>query len=164
MGRSERALGLVLACRKELPLLLRAGRWDPDGKQRGSLLHGARVLLAGTSDVDALARLLGPTGAHVVRPAAPDRPTRDEVAAADVLVLLPGAAPLAEDVLAALPAGASLVDIAAPNAVDVDALAAGLAAGTPLHAALVLGPGGLGPEHPLWRSPRALLVPEEDVA
>lgn len=162
VGGAERALGLVLACRKELPLLLRAGAWDPDGKQRGRLLHGARVLLVGTGDVDAVTRVLAPTCADVARPADPAAPTPGEVADADVLVLLPGAARVTADLLAALPDAASVVDVSGSGAVDVDALDSGLAAGRPLHAALAAD--ALPAGHPLWRSPRALVVPVEGAA
>ena len=164
VGGAERTLGLILACRKELPLLLRAGAWDPDGKQRGRLLHGAHVLLAGTTGVEALTRVLAPTGAHVARPVDPAAPAQGEVAVADVLVLLPGAAPLPADLLAALPDAASVVDVSGSGAVDVDLLAAGLAAGRPLHAALVADATTLPAGHALWRSPGVLVVPEERAA
>ena len=164
VGGAERTLGLVLACRKELPLLLRAGAWDPDGKQRGRLLHGAHVLLVGTGDVDALTRVLAPTGAHVARPVDPAVPAQGEVAVADVLVLLPGAAPVDAAVLAALPDAASVVDVSVSGAVDPDVLADGLGEGRPLHAALVIDGDTLPAGHALWRSPRALVVPEERAA
>ena len=163
-GGAERTLGLILACRKELPLLLRAGAWDPEGKQRGRLLHGAHVLLVGTRDVDALTRVLLPTGAHVARPADPAAATPEETAGADVLVLLPGSAAVGADVLAALPDAASVVDVSGSAAVDVDALADGLATGRPLHAALVAESDTPPAGHPLWRSARVLVVPEEHAA
>jgi hypothetical protein len=159
--RAEQVLGLVLACRKELPLLLRADAWDPQGKQRGRLLHGAHVVLvAGASGhVDALAGVLAPTGARVTRAtglAAPD------AADVDVLVLLPGAARVGADVLSALPEHASVIDASAPGApaVDLDALAAGLAVARPLHTAVMVADDTTVPAgHALWASPRALIVP-----
>lgn len=167
---AERTLGLVLACRKELPLLLRAGSWDPDGKQRGRLLQGAGVRVVAPSASDDAARLevlLAPTGAQVVRA---DGVTAEDVATTDVLVLLPGAPPVGSALLAALPDDAALVDAsaatgAAPSC-DLGALAAGSAAGRPRHAALLVAdaavtvPAG----HALWAAPRVLVVPHGPVA
>lgn len=159
--RAEQVLGLVLACRKELPLLLRADAWDPQGKQRGRLLHGAHVALVGGArgDVDALAGVLAPTGARVTRTGGIDAGAASDV---DVLVLLPGAARVGADVLAALPENAAVVDACAPAvpAVDLDALAAGLAVARPLHAALVVADEATVPAgHALWASSRALIAP-----
>lgn len=164
--RAEQVLGLVLACRKELPLLLRADAWDPQGKQRGRLLHGAHVLIVGggaaggsAADADVLATILDPTGARVTRTPALAATAATDV---DVLVLLPGAAPIGADVLAALPEHASVVDACAPDApaVDLDALAAGLGAARPLHAAVVVADDAIVPTgHALWSAPRALVVP-----
>jgi len=187
VGRAERVLGLMLACRKELPLLLRAEAWDPDGKQRGRLLLGARVLIVtapdgagtagldGAADADALVTLLAPFGADIGR-ASQVAPV--DVATTDVLVLLPGSPPVGADVLAALPEESSVVDACAPGApaVDLDALATGLDAGRPRHAALLVAGdvareatgdatgSTVGPEHALWAAPRALLVPIEERA
>lgn len=159
--RAEQVLGLVLACRKELPLLLRADAWDPQGKQRGRLLHGAHVVLVGGThaDADAVAAVLAPTGARVTRT---DTLAVSAAADVDVLVLLPGAARVGADVLVALPEDASVVDACAPAApaVDRDALAAGLAVARPLHAAVVVADEAtVPPGHALWSSPRALVVP-----
>jgi hypothetical protein len=159
--RSEQVLGLVLACRKELPLLLRADGWDTDGKQRGRLLHGAHVVLVGgrSGDADALAAVLGPTGARTSRAVTL---SASEVGDVDVLVLLPGAGRVGADVLAALPEHAAVVDACAPGepAVDLSALAAGLAVARPLHAAVVVADEATVPAgHDLWASPRALVVP-----
>lgn len=168
--RAEQLLGLVLACRKELPLLLRAEAWDPQGKQRGRLLHDAHVALVGgvggrsAALADALAAVLAPTGARVTREDALDA---DHAGDVDVLVLLPGAGRVGPDVLAALPEDASVVDACAPDApaVDPDALTAGLAVGRPLHAAVVVTDGATVPAgHDLWASPRALVVPLEAAA
>jgi phosphoglycerate dehydrogenase-like enzyme len=162
ISRAEQVLGLVLACRKELPLLLRADAWDPEGKQRGRLLHGARVLVvaggAGAAAADALLPLLAPSGADV---ALVDSVEPADVAATDVLVLLPGAPPVGADVLAALPEDASVIDACAPDlpAVDLDALADGLEAARPRHAALLVAPPALDAGHALWASSRALIVP-----
>jgi hypothetical protein len=166
VSRAEQVLGLVLACRKELPLLLRADAWDPEGKQRGRLLHGARVRVVagadGQADSDALAALLAPSGAHLVRTATL---IAADAAETDVLVLLPGSPPVGADVLAALPEDAGVVDACAPGApaVDLDALAAGLDAARPRHVGLLVVADGIGPgpDHALWHSVRALLVPVE---
>jgi len=165
-GRAEQVLGLVLACRKELPLLLRADAWDPEGKQRGRLLHGARVRVVagadGQADADALGVLLAPSGADVVRTT---MLSAEDVAGTDVLVLLPGSPPVGADVLAALPEDAGVVDACAPGApvVDLDALTAGLDAARPRHAGLLVAADGSdpGPGHALWGSPRVLVVPVE---
>jgi hypothetical protein len=159
--RSEQVLGLVLACRKELPLLLRADVWDPEGKQRGRLLHGAHVALVGggSGDADALAAVLAPSGARMTRATTLSAAEANDV---DVLVLLPGAERVGADVLAALPEHAAVVDACAPDApaVDLDALAAGLAVARPLHAAVVVAREATVPAgHDLWASPRALVVP-----
>jgi phosphoglycerate dehydrogenase-like enzyme len=169
-ARAEQVLGLVLACRKELPLLLRADTWDPQGKQRGRLLHGAHVVLVGRATggradapadalADAVAAVLAPTGARVTRTDGLDAGAATDV---DVLVLLPGATRVGADVLAALPENASVVDACAPDApaVDLDALTAGLAVGRPLHVAVVTAaPATVPAGHALWASPRALIVP-----
>lgn len=183
---AQRLYGLVLAGRKELPALLRARSWDPGGKDRGRLLHGATVVIAGdvasgdgtgAAAAAGLVALLAPTGAHVERVSGAGQvvPT----AGADVVVLLPGAAPLGAEELALLPEGAVLIDASAPDepaarAVDAGVLADGLAIGRPLHAAVLVsvdqgdgqgdGQGGdLGGDpavgHALWSSPRALVVP-----
>lgn len=93
------------------------------------------VVIAGDAigDAAALAALLAPTGALVER-AVGGRvvPT----AGADVVVLLPGCAPLGAEGLAALPGGAAPVDASAPG--DAWARAVGpevLAAGRPLYVA-----------------------------
>lgn len=168
---AQRLYGLVLAGRKELPTLLRARSWDPGGKDRGRLLHGANVVIAGADAAvgAALEALLAPTGAHVQRITAGARPapTPAPTEGVDVLVLLPGAASLGAAELAQLPEGAVLVDASAPDAdatraVEVDVLAAGLAAGRPLHAAVLADPvsaADLPGDHALWASPRALVVP-----
>jgi phosphoglycerate dehydrogenase-like enzyme len=169
VSRAEQVLGLVLACRKELPLLLRADAWDPEGKQRGRLLHGARVLVvagtdgSGLADAEALLPLLAPSGADVAWVAGV---AAADVATIDVLVLLPGAPRVGADVLAALPEDASVIDACAPGApaVDLDALAEGLAAGRPRHAALLVAPSAPDAGHALWTSPRVLLVPAAPVA
>lgn len=171
---AERLYGLVLACRKELPTLLRARSWDPGGKDRGRLLHGATVVIAGDAaagdgDVGAVAAglvaLLSPTGAHVERISVAGQvvPT----ARADVVVLLPGAAPLGSEELALLPDGAVLIDASAPDgsaarAVDAGVLADGLADGRPLHAAVLVSgdrSGDPAAGHALWSSRRVLVVP-----
>lgn len=161
---AQRLYALVLAGRKELPSLLRAHSWDPGGKDRGRLLHGARVVIVGGSadgsaDGTALMALLAPTGALVAHVVGAEQEVA--TAEADVLVLLPGAAPLGAVQLAALPEGAVLIDASAPGdararAVDADVLAAGLAAGRPLHAVVLVGDDG---PHVLSSSPRALVVP-----
>ena len=179
---AQRLYGLVLACCKELPTLLRARSWDPEGKNRGRLLHGATVVIAGDAaasdgDVNAVAAklvaLLAPTGAHVehISVAGQVAPT----VGADVVVLLPGAARLGAEELALLPDGAVLIDASAPDgpatpAVDATVLADGLAVGRPLHAAVLVSVDqgseldddrvcGLTDGHALWSSPRVLVAP-----
>lgn len=165
MSRAESAVTLILACRKELPLLLRATAWDAAGKNRGRLLHGAVVHLAGVdtqSNVADMVALLEPMGARIVRGGAV---SVAQASVTDVLVLLPGAALIGSDELAALPEDATVVDACAPvaPAVDPDVLASWLIEGRLRYVGLFVSddpqsahvPAG----HALWDSAAAILFP-----
>lgn len=169
---AELALALLLAAQRGLPDFVRA-------QQRHEWAHAAypsladrRVLVVGHGGVGrAVAARLAPFGCEVTVVA---RTAREGVRAvadlpvllgrADVVVL---AVPLTEQTrglvdarfLAALPAGALLVNVSRGPVVDTAALVAELRSGR-LRAALdVTDPEPLPPGHPLWDCPGLLLSP-----
>ncbi|WP_298804685.1 NAD(P)-dependent oxidoreductase [uncultured Pseudokineococcus sp.] len=177
-GTGEIALALLLASVRRLDDAVRdaqEGRWrGPEGLRPG--LAGRTVVVLGAGGIgDAVVRRLRPFEVDVVRVATRARtddlgPVHgvDELDAllprADALVL---AVPLTDGtrglvdagVLAALPDGAVVVNVARGPVVDTDALVAEVAAGR-LRAALdVTDPEPLPPEHPLWRLPGAIVTP-----
>ncbi|WP_028931219.1 2-hydroxyacid dehydrogenase [Pseudonocardia asaccharolytica] len=169
---AEWIVAVLLAHYRDLSAFLRAQddrRWD---YHRTDELAGKRVLLVGAGDV----------AEHTVRRLAPfevtttlvGRRARDGVHGIDeVLDLLPRhdacvvIVPLTDDTrglvdaefLAAMPAGAVLVNAARGPVVDTEALTAELSTGR-LRAALdVTDPEPLPADHPLWTAPGLLLTP-----
>ncbi|ROP43818.1 2-hydroxyacid dehydrogenase [Pseudokineococcus lusitanus] len=177
-GTAEIAVALLLGVVRRLDEAVRdaaEGRWRaPDGLRQG--LAGRRVLVLGAGGIgDAVVRRLVPFEVDVVRVATRAR-TDDlgPVHAFDELPdLLPGAdalvlaVPLTDatrgmvdaEVLAALPDGAVVVNVARGPVVDTDALVAELRAGR-LRAGLdVTDPEPLPADHPLWSLDGALVTP-----
>ena len=175
-GTAELAMTLLLAAQRGLPDAVAAqqqGRWH---NPFGPALADRRVLVVGAGSVaSALVARLRPfevTVTQVARTARPrghDGPVHgiDELGAllpdADVVVLtVPLDAStehlLDAPVLAALPDGALVVNVARGRVIDQDALLAELRSGR-LRAALdVTDPEPLPPDHPLWSAPNTLIT------
>ena len=170
---AEWVLSVVLASIRGLPLFVlsqAAGRWEPWREARE--LCDSRVLIVGHGSVGAaVEHRLAPFGARITRVG---RTARDGVHGVEelgrllpdadiVIVLVPLTAAtkllVDKDFLAAMPAGALLVNAARGAVVDTDALVAEVQAGR-LRAALdVTDPEPLPAGHPLWRAANLLLTP-----
>ncbi|MDP3892023.1 2-hydroxyacid dehydrogenase [Nocardioides sp.] len=169
---AELALTLVLASLRGVPQFVRqqdAARWDPETRPA---LADKRVLIVGYGSVGAaIERRLAPFEVDVVRVARRARegvhPITELPALlpdADVVVLV---VPLTEATrghvddgfLAAMKAGALLVNVARGAVVDTDALLRALESGSISAALDVTDPEPLPENHPLWRAPNLLLVP-----
>lgn len=169
---AELAIAGLLAVLRELPRFAQQQRervWRPSPLQS---LDGRRVLVLGAGDIgqrvaavvrvlDAEATLVGRHERDGVRSLAQLRTLLPEH---DVLVV---AVPLTDEtaglvdaaVLAALPAGAVLVNVARGRIVDTAALVAELRSGR-LRAFLdVTEPEPLPADHPLWAAPGVLITP-----
>jgi phosphoglycerate dehydrogenase-like enzyme len=169
---AELAVSLILASLRQLPQFARnqmRRRWQ---HVRTDSLDGKRVLLVGYGGMGkAIEDRLAPFGARVTRCS---RTARDGVAplsqlarlaaGADILVVCIALAPetcglIGEEVLAAMPDGALVVNVARGPIVDAVALVGHLSDGR-LRAALdVTDPEPLPPGHPLWSAPGLLLTP-----
>ncbi|AXK44268.1 phosphoglycerate dehydrogenase [Brachybacterium saurashtrense] len=185
---SEHTLALLLSLVRRLPESREAQQrheWSseigglqplhPEG--RLTTLLGARVLIWGFGQIgQTLAPVLAALGAEV-RGAARSAGTRagfEVIAEEDVLAELPEvdvlidilpasahtAGAVGEEVLAALPDHALLVNVGRGATVDQEALRAALEAGTLGGAALdVTEPEPLPQDDPLWDAPRLLITP-----
>ena len=172
---AEMALGLALACCRDLHRYARATSW---GSDHGRNLLGARVTVLGGGEISAsLLRLLGPFDCDVTVVTRHPRPIdgadrvvgSDELLAtcerSDVLVLALALTPETEgvvdaQVLDALPDHAVLVNVARGAHVDTDALVTALREGRLGGAGLdVTDPEPLPDGHPLWTLPGVLLTP-----
>lgn len=175
-GTAELALTLMLASLRGVDDAVRnaqTGTWD-SRRYRG--LADCRVLMVGVGGIgSAIGRRLEPFEVELTRVGSRARTDEhgkvhgaDELAqlaaTADVLVVI---TPLNEDtrhlidrdVLAALPDGALVVNVARGAVVDTDALTAEVLSGR-LSAALdVVDPEPLPAEHPLWKAPNAIITP-----
>ncbi len=169
---AEMALALVLAAQRGIPEFVRAQEREEWAPERRASLADRRVLIVGYGQIGAAieARLV-PFEVEVVRVA---RSARDGVHPIEalpellpdaevVILIVPGTPQTVglfdADMLAHLPDGALLVNMARGSVVDTEALVAELAAGR-LRAALdVTDPEPLPAGHPLWRAPNTLLVP-----
>jgi D-2-hydroxyacid dehydrogenase (NADP+) len=167
---AELALGMLLAGVRGLVRNARASRWEPAGD---GTLEGSTVAIVGAGGIGrALIERLEP---HDVEIIAVTRSGRDgtvpaerlgEVwAGADHFVI---AAPATDgtrhlvgaDELAAMRPHSWVVNVARGSLIDTDALVAALEAEAIGGAALdVTDPEPLPDDHPLWRSPRALITP-----
>lgn len=180
---AELALTLMLAAQRYLPrhvLSQQAQTWDrsaPDGMPWRSLADSTVLVLGYGGIGRALTRRLIAGECEVIAVASSDKPGDDLVdrvhgtdrlpellPRADVLAI---SVPLSErttglvgrEVLAALPDGALVVNVARGGVVDTDALIAECATGR-LRAALdVTDPEPLPDGHPLWSTPGVLVLP-----
>ncbi|WP_347353406.1 2-hydroxyacid dehydrogenase [Intrasporangium sp.] len=176
---AELAVALALSSQRGLPgFLVRQERheWE-DWSLRGSLAD-SRVLLLGYGQIGrAIASRLRPFEVELTVVASRPRAGDDLVdwvhgvgrlpdlaAAADILMVV---VPLTDatrrlidrDLLARLPDGALVVNVARGAIVDTDALVAECASGR-LRAALdVTDPEPLPPGHPLWSTPGVIVTP-----
>jgi phosphoglycerate dehydrogenase-like enzyme len=181
---AELAVGLAIAALRGFPAHLRsqfAGEWRPDF---GTSLADRKVLLVGFGGVgQAVARRLAGFEVEVTAVASRAREVDPGVSGGSAIAAVHGVDELAElvpqhdvviltvpltaataglvdaDFLAAMPAGALLVNVARGGVVVTDALVAELASGR-LRAALdVVDPEPLPPDHPLWSQDGLLLTP-----
>ncbi len=171
-GTAELAVTLVLASLRQLPLFVRQqseARWR---HVRTDSIEGKRVLLVGYGAIGAgIERRLAPFGASVVRVSrsaregvAPLTQLAELAATADIMVvciaLADGTRGLVDArVLAALPAGALVVNVARGPVIDAPALTRELESGR-LHGALdVTDPEPLQARRPEWTLPNVLITP-----
>ncbi len=173
---AELAVGLTLAALRHLDEFARAmpaGEWRYD---RHEALADKRVLIVGFGSIGrAIARRLDGFECSIEAVARTARVVDGIVvhAADELPALVPGAdvviliVPLSEAtrglvdgaLLAAMPDGALLVNVARGPVVDTDALLVECASGR-LRAALdVTDPEPLPADHPLWRTPGVLVTP-----
>lgn len=171
-GTAELALALILASLRQLPRFATQQSRRTWSHVRTESLDGKRVLLVGYGAIGkAIERRLLPFGARVNKVS---RTRREGVAglaelpvlasAADILVvciaLHPATCGLVDrQVLAAMPDGALVVNVARGPVVDADALVGELGSGR-LRAALdVTDPEPLPTDRPEWALPNVLLTP-----
>lgn len=171
-GTAELAVTLVLASLRQLPVFV--GQQDRRTWRhlRTDTLDGKRILLVGHGAIgNAIEQRLIPFGPQITRVS---RTPRDGVAPLSELPRLAGAADIviicialsrathglvSREVLAALPAGALVVNVARGAVVDAAALAGELAAGR-LRAALdVTDVEPLPADRPEWALPNVLITP-----
>ena len=175
-GTAELALTLMLASLRGVDAAVRnaeSGTWD---SRRFPGLADRKVLLVGVGGIGAaIAQRLEPFEVELTRVGSRARTDKhgavhgtDELAelarTAEVLVVI---TPLTEqthhlinkEVLAALPDGALVVNVARGPVVDTEALTAEVLSGR-LQAALdVVDPEPLPSDHPLWKAPNAIITP-----
>jgi phosphoglycerate dehydrogenase-like enzyme len=171
-GTAELAAALILASLRRLPGFVRQQDQRSWRHVRADSLDGKRVLLVGHGAIGAaIEERLTPFGARFSRVS---RTARDGVAplsqlselaaAADIMLVCIALTPqtrglIDRGVLAALPAGALVVNVARGPVIDSPALARELAAGR-LRAALdVTDPEPLPPDRPEWGLPNVLVTP-----
>ncbi|MDK1359362.1 2-hydroxyacid dehydrogenase [Arthrobacter sp. zg-Y1219] len=175
-GTAELALTLMLASLRGVDAAVRnsaTGTWD---SRRFPGLADRRVLLVGVGGIGAaIAERLEPFEVELTRVGSRARTDeRGTIHGTDELVELAKTAevvvvitPLTEqtrhlinkEVLAALPDGALVVNVARGPVVDTEALTAEVLSGR-LHAALdVVDPEPLPADHPLWKAPNAIITP-----
>jgi phosphoglycerate dehydrogenase-like enzyme len=175
-GTAELAVALMLASLRGVDTAVRNAESETWDSRRYPGLADRRVLLVGVGGIGAaIAQRLEPFEVELTRVGS--RARTDEhgtVHGADELVELAGKAeavvvitPLTEathhlinkEVLAALPDGALVVNVARGPVVDTEALTAEVLSGR-LYAALdVVDPEPLPAGHPLWKAPNALITP-----
>jgi phosphoglycerate dehydrogenase-like enzyme len=171
-GTAELALALILASLRQLPRFVRQQADRSWQHVRTESLDSKRVLLVGSGLIGSgIARRLAPFGAEVCMVSRTARDTvmplsqlRQLAAASDILVICIALSPQTRglvdaEVLAALPDGALVVNVARGPVVDAHALAAELATGR-LSAALdVTDVEPLPPDRPEWTLPNVLITP-----
>jgi phosphoglycerate dehydrogenase-like enzyme len=171
-GTAELAVSIILASLKQLPAFALQQSRHHWHHLRTDSLDGKRVLLVGYGHIgQMIEQRIAPFGARVTRVS---RTARDAVAPlsqlprlaaeADILVVCIALTPdttglIGVEVLAALPAGALVVNVARGPIVDAAALAAHLADGR-LRAALdVTDVEPLPADRPEWAMPNVLITP-----
>ena len=171
-GTAELAVLLVLAALRRLPDFARQQDQRSWRHERGDSLDGQRVLLVGHGAIGAaLEERLQPFGPRISRVS---RTARDGVAPLDRLAELAADADIMivcialsaathglvdAGVLAALPAGALVVNVARGPIIDQAALGKELRSGR-LRAALdVTDPEPLPPDRPEWGLPNVVITP-----
>ena len=171
-GTAELAVSIILASLKHIPVFALQQSRRQWHHLRTDSLDGKRVLLVGYGRIgQEIEQRLAPFGAQITRTS---RTARDGVAPlahlprlaadADILVvciaLTPGTTGLISgEVLAALPAGALVVNVARGPIIDAAALAGHLADGR-LRAALdVTDVEPLPADRPEWAMPNVLITP-----
>ncbi|HKB29306.1 MAG TPA: NAD(P)-dependent oxidoreductase, partial [Streptosporangiaceae bacterium] len=171
-GTAELAVALILAGVRQLPMFVRQQAGAQWRHVRTESIEGKRVLLVGYGAIGAaIEQRLSPFGTSVVRVSRSARPgvapfsqLADLAAAADIMVvcvaLSESTRGLADArVLAALPAGALVVNVARGAIIDAPALTAELESGR-LRAALdVTDPEPLPAQRPEWALPNVLITP-----
>lgn len=163
-GRTELLIGLILACSKELPVLLRATSWDADAKNRGRLLCESSVVVVGVGvEASRLEAMLLPTRTRLTTVSSVEQ-ALELLPETDVLVLLDAAATadarLDAESLRHLAAGASVVDATGFAALDEDGLSDAVEQGRLSGVAVLLhADRPLADDHPLWSIPQVALIP-----
>ncbi|MET1153755.1 NAD(P)-dependent oxidoreductase [Arthrobacter sp.] len=173
---AELAVGLMLASLRGIDVAARdqpEGRWRHERRQS---LADRKVLLLGVGGIGReIARRLEPFEVQLTRVGTHARDDsgghihgteelQDLAASHDVLVVI---TPLTEAtrglvdaaVLAALPDGALVVNVARGAVIDTDSLTAEVVSGRLSCALDVTHPEPLPPDHPLWRAANALITP-----
>ena len=171
-GTAELAVGLLLASLRQIPAFVAQQARRSWRHMRTDTLEGKRVLLVGYGAIGAaIEQRLVPFGAQIARVS---RTPRDGVApladlpvlaaTADILLACVALSPetrgiVSGEVLAALPAGALVVNVARGPVVDTQALIGELSAGR-LRAALdVADVEPLPADRPEWLLPNVLITP-----
>jgi phosphoglycerate dehydrogenase-like enzyme len=171
-GTADLAVTLILASLRQLPVFVRQQAERSWRHIRTDSLDGKRVLLVGYGAIGvAVERRLLPFGAQVSRVSrtvrdgvAPLSQLRELAASADILViciaLTPDTSGLVDaGVLAALPTGALVINVARGPVIDPAALTAQLTSGR-LQAALdVTDVEPLPPDRVEWNLPNVLVTP-----
>jgi phosphoglycerate dehydrogenase-like enzyme len=170
---------LLLALRRRVPEIVRAqerAHWLSPPPFAGSLV-GEHILVLGAGEVArefqrraeafaASVALVGRTARPGVYPVAelPDLLPRYGVVVVAVSANSSTRHLVNAEFLAAMPDGASLVNVARGWVVDTEALIAELTAGRLTAALDVTDPEPLGADHPLWRTPGVLIAPHTAAA
>ncbi|HET9899288.1 MAG TPA: NAD(P)-dependent oxidoreductase [Streptosporangiaceae bacterium] len=171
-GTAELALCLALASLRRLPVFTGQQSRQTWRHDRTDTLAGKRVLLLGYGAIGiAIEQRLAPFGALITRVSRTQRPgvaalhrLPELAASADVLIVCIALAPqtlgiVNAAVLAALPAGALVVNVGRGPVIDPSALRGELTAGR-LRAALdVVDTEPLPGDRPEWRLPNVLITP-----
>ena len=171
-GTAELAVSLILASLRQIPTFALQQSRRSWHHLRTDSLEGKRVLLVGYGHIgQGIEQRLRPFGAQVMRVSrtasdgvAPLPQLPEVAAAADILVVCIALTPetrklISDEVLAALPAGALVVNVARGPLVDAAALARELTEGR-LRAALdVTDIEPLPADRPEWALPNVLITP-----
>jgi phosphoglycerate dehydrogenase-like enzyme len=171
-GTAELAALLILASLRRLPEFVRQQGQRSWRHVRADSLDGKRVLIVGHGAIGAaVEERLAPFGARFSRVSrtardgvAPLPQLRELAAAADIMVVCIALTPqtrglIGAAVLAALPAGALVVNVARGPVIDSAALAREVEAGRLAAALDVTDPEPLPSDRPEWGLPNVLVTP-----